>query len=69
MCVNKVAISGFGGLDVACQPLVLKFAGSNPAEAEGFFRAKKKILITPSLGGEVKAVLSHVADLRYIKEP
>ena len=34
-------ISGFGGLDVACSPLVPKFAGSNPAEAVGFFRAKK----------------------------
>ena len=35
-------ISGFGGLEVACWPLVPKFAGSNPAEAVGFFRAKKK---------------------------
>ena len=33
--------SGFGGLEVACWPLVPKFAGSNPAEAVGFFRAKK----------------------------
>jgi hypothetical protein len=43
--------------------------GSNPAEAFGFFRAKKKILTKPSFGGEVKAVLSHVADLRHEKEP
>ena len=28
---------GFGGLGVACWPLVPKFAGSNPAEAVGFF--------------------------------
>jgi hypothetical protein len=34
-------------LEVACRPLVPKFAGSNPAEAVGFFRA-------PSFGGEVK---------------
>ena len=34
--------SRFGGLEVACWPLVPKFAGSNPAEAVGFFRAKKK---------------------------
>ena len=27
---------GFGGLGVACWPLVPKFAGSNPAEAVGF---------------------------------
>ena len=33
---------GFGGLKAACWPLVPKFAGSNPAEAVGFFRAKKK---------------------------
>jgi hypothetical protein len=33
--------SGFGGLEVACWPLELKFAGSNSAEAVGFFRAKK----------------------------
>jgi hypothetical protein len=37
------AHSGFGGLEVACWPLVPKFAGSNPAEAVGFF-GRKKIL-------------------------
>jgi hypothetical protein len=31
---------GFGGLEVACWPLVPKFAGSNPAEAVGFFGRK-----------------------------
>ena len=34
-------VSGFGGLGVACWPLVPKFAGSNLAEAVGFLRAKK----------------------------
>jgi len=29
-------ITGFGGLGVACWPLVPKFAGSNLAEAVGF---------------------------------
>ena len=29
---------GFGGLGVACWPLVPKFAGLNPAEAVGFGR-------------------------------
>ena len=33
---------GFGGLEVACWPLVPKFAGSNPAETVRFFTAKKK---------------------------
>jgi hypothetical protein len=32
--------SGFGGLVVACWPLVPKIAGSLPAEAVGFFRQK-----------------------------
>jgi len=32
--------NGFGGLGVACWPLVLKFAGSNPAEAVGFLGRK-----------------------------
>ena len=35
-------MSGFGGLAVACWPLVHKFAGSNPAEAVGFLGQKKK---------------------------
>ena len=42
--------SGFGGLEVACWPLVPKFAGSNPAEAVGFFRAKKSSARLPSEG-------------------
>ena len=32
--------SGFGGLGVACWPLVPKLAGSNPAEAVGFLGQK-----------------------------
>jgi len=32
--------SGFGGLEVACWPLVPKFAGSQPAEAVGFLGRK-----------------------------
>jgi hypothetical protein len=41
---------GFGGLEVACWPLVPKFAGSNPAEAVGFLRAKKSSERLPSEG-------------------
>ena len=47
-------ISGFGGLGVACWPLVPKFAGSNPAEAVGFLRVKKS---------------SARLDLRHVKDP
>ena len=46
----KESQSGFGGLEVACWPLILKFAGSNPAEAVGFFRAKKSSARLPSEG-------------------
>ena len=42
--------SGFGGLGVAYWPLVHKFAGSNPAEAVGFLRAKKSSARLPSEG-------------------
>ena len=42
--------SGFSGLQVACWPLVAKFAGSNPAETVGFFRAKKFSAHLPSEG-------------------
>jgi hypothetical protein len=41
-------ISGFVGLEDAFWPLVPKFAGSNPAEAVGFFRAKKSPARLPS---------------------
>jgi len=44
------AYSGFGGLGVACWPLEPKFAGSNPAEAVGFLRAKKSSARLPSEG-------------------
>ena len=44
---------GFGGLEVACWPLVPKFAGSNPAEAVGIFKGEN-IFSTPSFGREVK---------------
>ena len=37
----KFCRSGFGGLEVACWPLVPKFVGSNPAEAVGFLRVNK----------------------------
>jgi hypothetical protein len=48
--------------------LVSKFAGSNPAEAVGFFSGQKKNPQHAFLGGEVKAVLFHVGDLQHIKE-
>jgi hypothetical protein len=48
--VSTTKLSGFGGLEVARWPLVPKFASSNPAEAVGFFRAKKSSARLPSEG-------------------
>ena len=45
--------SGCFGLEVACWPLVPKFAVSHLAEAVGFLE-RKIILSTPSFGGEIK---------------
>ena len=50
LCLVVVLSDGFGGLGVACLPLVLKFAGSNPAEAVGFLMAKKFSARLPSEG-------------------
>ena len=47
---QSFSIVCFGGLGVACWPLVPKFAGSNPAEAVGFLRAKKSSARLPSEG-------------------
>jgi hypothetical protein len=44
---SKPLLSG-GGLEVACWPLVPKFAGSHPAEAVGFLGRKKFSVRLPS---------------------
>jgi hypothetical protein len=41
--------------------------GFKPGRSRQIFQGEK-ILSTPSFGEEVKAVLSHVADLRHVKE-
>jgi hypothetical protein len=46
----SIPLGGFGGLEVACWPLVPKFVGSNPAEAVGFVRAKKSSARLPLEG-------------------
>ena len=50
LALNPSHHSGFGGLEVACWPLVPKFAGSNPTEAVGSFRVKKSSARLPSEG-------------------
>jgi len=58
-------LSGFGGLEVACWPLVPKFAGSNPAKAVRFLRAKKSSARLPSEGKQShKAARKRSLELR-----
>ena len=45
-------IVGLGGLEVMCSPRDQRFAGSNPAEVDGFFQ-DLKILSTSPPGGTV----------------
>ena len=52
-----MAKSGFGGLEVACWPLVPQGRGIVPGQSRRIFRAKK-ILSTPSFGGKVKPSVS-----------
>ena len=50
---SNIAWCGFGGLEVACWPLVPKFAGSTPGRSRWIFQGEK-ILSTPSFRREVK---------------
>jgi hypothetical protein len=60
-------IVALGGLVVACLPLDPRFAGSNPADDDGFLRVIK-IHSATSFGGEVKpSVPCH--HLQHVKEP
>ena len=51
---NIKTYSGFGGIGVACWPLVPEFAGSNPAEAVGFLGWKNPQHAFLRRGREVK---------------
>jgi hypothetical protein len=55
-------LSGFGGLEVACWPLVLKFAGLNPAEAVGFLRRKNPQHAFLRRGSKAVCPMLHVKD-------
>ena len=54
---SNLALSGFGGLEIACWPLVPKFLGFKPGRSRRIFQGEK-ILSTPSFGGEVKPSVS-----------
>src|SRR5215469_2522784 len=58
MCIG---ISGFGGLGVACWPLVPEFAGSNPAEAVGFLGRKNPQYVFLRRGSKAVCPMSYFA--------
>jgi len=58
---------GFGGLEVACWPLVPKFAGSHPAEAVGFL-GRKNLQHALLRRGSI-SLRSHIVALRHVKDP
>jgi hypothetical protein len=43
--------------------------GFRPSRSRRIFQGEKKSALRLPFGGELKAVLSHVADLRLVKEP
>jgi len=53
MHLVTVGRGGFGGLEVACWPLVPQVRGFTPVRSRRICMTKK-ILSTPSFGGEVK---------------
>jgi hypothetical protein len=53
---------------LACFPLDLRFAGSNPAEMDGFLR-DIKIRNMTSFGGEAKPSAPYRKILRHVKKP
>ena len=48
--------------------VVLKFASSNPAEAVGFFRAKKSTALLPSEGNKAVCPMSYIHGMQKMPE-
>jgi hypothetical protein len=65
-CCSGESCSGFGGVGVACWPLVPKFTGSNPAEVVRFFGQKSPQHAFLRRGS--KAVCPRSC-FRHVKEP
>ena len=59
--------SGFGGLEVAVLAFVTQIRGFKTGRSRRIFQGEK-ILSTLSFGREVKP-MSHVVDLRHVKDP
>ena len=58
---------GLGGLGITCSPRDPRFAGSSPAEVDGFFQDVKILSKSPP-GGNLSGGY-RVRDFRLVKEP
>jgi hypothetical protein len=56
--ISTYTSRGFSGLEVACWPLVPKFAGSHPAKVIGFLGQKKSSARLPSEGSKAVGPMS-----------
>ena len=61
--VTLVMLDGFVGLVVTCWPLAPKFAGSNPAEAVGFFGRKNPQHAFLRRGSEIICPMSQLCGM------
>ena len=62
---------GLGGLEVTCSPGDQRFAGSNPAEVDGFFQNVKILSTSPPGGtlswGPVSEISVSLKNLKSVK--
>ena len=65
--MTNITLIGLAGLGVTCSPRDKRFAGSNPAEIDGFFSGRKNPEYK-SPGRDFK-LGSRVWDFRLVKEP
>ena len=59
-------VIGLGALGVTCSPRDPRFAGSNPAEVDGFFQDVKTLSTSPP--GGTLSWGSRVSNFRLVKE-
>ena len=65
--VSNVGVVGLGGIGVTCSPRDPRFAGSNPAEVDGFFQDRNILSKSPLTG--TLSWGSRVWNFRLVKEP
>ena len=62
LLIREISIVGLGGLGVTCSPRDPRFAGSNPAEVDGFFQDVK--ILSTSPGGPESEISGSLKNLK-----